>query len=205
MFTCPLTTVSQPRARLSHPSGGVQPLETTRLLRSAGPHPRARLCALAFPRQIGRDGWRRARTRGEQLAQYEFLSDEWLAEARKIREEYHGRTPQIPVVVRMNQIIQDVPFGEGVIHAHVDTSTGELQMETGHVESPDLTITLPYATAKAILVDGDAQAAMQAFMSGRIKVDGDITKMLALQTAGMAGNTDPAALELAKRLQDITA
>jgi hypothetical protein len=42
-------------------------------------------------------------------------------------------------------------------------------------------------------------------MSGRIKVDGDITKMLALQTAGMAGNTDPAALELAKRLQDITA
>jgi putative sterol carrier protein len=78
-------------------------------------------------------------------------------------------------------------------------------METGHVDSPDLTITISYDTAKAILVDGDAQAAMQAFMSGRIRVDGDITKMLALQTASMAGNTDPAALELAKRLQDITA
>jgi putative sterol carrier protein len=139
------------------------------------------------------------------LPQYQFLSDEWLAEARKIREEYHGRTPQIPVSVRMNQIIQDVPFGEGVINAHVDTSSGELEMETGHVDSPDLTITISYDTAKAILVDGDAQAAMQAFMSGRIRVDGDITKMLALQTASMAGNTDPAALELAKRLQDITA
>ena len=60
-------------------------------------------------------------------------------------------------------------------------------METGHLDSPDLTITIGYETAKAILVDGDAQAAMQAFLGGRIKVDGDITKMIALQTAGMSG------------------
>ena len=58
-------------------------------------------------------------------------------------------------------------------------------METGHLESPDLTITIGYDTAKAILVDGDAQAAMQAFLGGKIKVDGDITKMIALQTAGI--------------------
>ncbi len=105
----------------------------------------------------------------------------------------------------MNQIIQDVPFGSGTINAHVDTSSGELEMETGHLESPDLTITIGYDTAKAILIDGDAQAAMQAFLGGRIKVDGDITKMLALQSAGIGGGVDPAAIELAKRLQAITA
>ena len=138
------------------------------------------------------------------MAQYQFLSDEWLEEARKIRAEYHDRTPQIPVSVRMNQVIQDVPFGDGVIHAHVDTSSGDLEMEMGHLESPDLTVTLSYDTAKAILVDGDAQAAMQAFLGGRIRVDGDITKMLALQTVGAGSAADPAALELAKRLQDIT-
>jgi len=138
------------------------------------------------------------------VAQYQFLSDEWLEEARKIRAEYHDRTPQIPVSVRMNQVIQDVPFGDGVIHAHVDTSSGDLEMEMGHLESPDLTVTLSYYTAKAILVDGDAQAAMQAFLGGRIRVDGDITKMLALQTVSAGGAADPAALELAKRLQDIT-
>jgi putative sterol carrier protein len=77
-------------------------------------------------------------------------------------------------------------------------------METGHLDSPDLTVTLSYDTAKAILVDGDAQAAMQAFLGGRIKVDGDITKMLALQTASAGGAADPAAVEMAKRLQDIT-
>jgi hypothetical protein len=125
------------------------------------------------------------------VSQYPFLSEEWLAEARKIRAEYRGKAPEIPVSVRMNQIIQDVPFGDGVVHAHV--------------ESPDLTITIGYDTAKAILVDGDAQAAMQAFLSGRIKVDGDISKMIALQTAGASGNADPNAIEMAHRLQAITA
>ncbi len=139
------------------------------------------------------------------MAQYPFLSDDWLAEARRIRAEFKDRTPQIPVSVRMNQIIQDVPFGEGTIKAHIDTSSGQLELETGHLDSPDLTITIGYETAKALLVDGDAQAAMQAFLGGRIKVDGDITKMIALQAAGMSGGASPEALELAQRLQAITA
>jgi putative sterol carrier protein len=78
-------------------------------------------------------------------------------------------------------------------------------MEPGHLESPDLTVTLSYDTAKALLVDGDAQAAMNAFLGGRIKVDGDITKMIALQTAGAASATNPAAVEMVKRIQEITA
>jgi hypothetical protein len=142
---------------------------------------------------------------GPGVDQYPFLSDGWLAEARRIRAEFKDRTPEIPVSVRMNQIIQDVPFGEGTIKAHIDTSSGQLELETGHLDSPDLTITIGYDTAKAILVDGDAQAAMQAFLAGRIKVDGDITKMIALQTAGMSGGASPEALELARRLQAITA
>ncbi len=138
------------------------------------------------------------------LNQYLFLSDEWLAESRKIREEYTDRVPQIPVTVRMNQIINEVPFGEGVIHAHVDTSSGQLDIDTGHLESPDLTMTLNYETAKAILIDGDAQAAMSAFLGGRIKVDGDITKMLALQAGAGGGSADPGAAELVRRIQAIT-
>jgi hypothetical protein len=138
------------------------------------------------------------------VKQYQFLSDEWVAEARRIRAEFKGKAPEIPVSVRMNQIIRDVPFGDGTIEAHVDTSSGELEMETGHLDSPDLTITIGYDTAKAILIDGNAQAAMQAFLGGKIKVDGDITKLLALQSAGLSGNTDPAAIEMAKRLQAMT-
>lgn len=139
------------------------------------------------------------------MSQYQFLSDEWLEQTRKLREQYRDQVPEVPVTVRMNQIINEVPFGDGTILAHVDTSSGRLEMETGHLDSPDLTVTLSYATAKAILVDGDAQAAMNAFLSGRIKVDGDITKMIALQSAGTGAAVNPAAGELVRRIQELTA
>jgi putative sterol carrier protein len=139
------------------------------------------------------------------VSQYPFLSDEWVAESRRIREEYKDQIPEIAVSVRMNQVVNEVPFGDGVIHAHVDTSSGGLEIEPGHLESPDLTVTLSYATAKSILVDGDTQAAMNAFLGGRIKVDGDITKMLALQTVGASSASDPRAVEMVKRIQAMTA
>src|ERR1700738_97598 len=60
----------------------------------------------------------------------------------------------------MNQVITEVPFGEGTIDAHMDTSSGEMEMETGHIEGADLKVTLDYVTAKAILVDGNPQAGM---------------------------------------------
>jgi hypothetical protein len=138
------------------------------------------------------------------LAKFAFLSDEWVEEARRLRAEYTGRVPSLPVAIRMNQIVKGVPFGTGTLEAHLDTSAGDLDIETGHLDQPDLTITVDYETARAILIDGDAQAAMGAFLSGRIKVDGDITKLLTLQATGVAGSIDPASLELAKRIQDIT-
>ena len=94
----------------------------------------------------------------------------------------------------------DVPFGDGTINAHLDTSGGETVMETGHIDGADLTVTLDYATAKAILVDGNPQAGMQAFMAGKIKVQGDMTKMMALQS----GAPDPAQAEIAAKIQEIT-
>ena len=134
------------------------------------------------------------------MAKYPFLSDEWIAEARKIREEFQGKGSPPAHAIKMNQVITEVPFGEGTINAHMDTSSGEMELETGHVEGADLKVTLDYATAKAILVDANPQAGMQAFMAGKIKVDGDMTKLMALQAAP----ADPTAAEVAKRIQEIT-
>jgi hypothetical protein len=129
-----------------------------------------------------------------------FLSDEWLEAAKKIREEYAGKSAAPAHAVRMNQIITEVPFGSGSIDAHMDTSGGELVMDTGHLENPDLTVTLDYATAKAILVEGNPQAGMQAFMAGKIKVQGDMTKLMAMQQ----GTPDPVQAEIAAKIQEIT-
>jgi putative sterol carrier protein len=73
-------------------------------------------------------------------------------------------------------------------------------MDTGHVEGEDLTVTVDYATAKAIFVDQNPQAGMQAFMAGKIKVQGDMTKLMAMQS----GPVDPAAAEIAKQISEIT-
>ena len=127
------------------------------------------------------------------MAKYPFLSDEWLAAAKEIRES-SGSSQATPHKVRMNQIITEVPFGDGTINAHMDSSDGELKMDVGHLDNPDLTVTLDYATAKAILVEGNPQAGMQAFMAGKIKVQGDMTKLMAMQSTP----PDPAAQEVAQ-------
>ncbi len=134
------------------------------------------------------------------MAKYPFLSDEWMDAAMAIRDEYKGKGAPAAHVVKMNQIITDVPFGEGTIEAHMDTSSGEMEMDKGHIEGADVTVTLDYATAKAIFVDGNPQAGMQAFMSGKIKVAGDMTKLMAMQ----GGAADPVAAEVAAKIADIT-
>ena len=134
------------------------------------------------------------------MPKYMFLTEEWISEAKAIRDASGAADAAPAHAVRMNQIITEVPFGDSDIHAHMDTSDGELKMDLGHVENPDLTVTLDYATAKAILVEGSPQAGMQAFMAGKIKVDGDITKLMAMQ----AGAADPKAAEVAAAIQAIT-
>jgi len=131
---------------------------------------------------------------------HKFLSDEWMDEAKKVREEFAGKGTPPAHAVRMNQIITDVPFGDGTINAYMDTSGGQVDMEMGHLENPDLTVTIDYETAKAIFVDGNPQAGMQAFMAGKIKVQGDMTKLMAMQS----GTPDPTAQELAARIKEIT-
>jgi hypothetical protein len=139
------------------------------------------------------------------VTQYPFLSDEWVEQTNRIRAEYEGLTPALSVSIRMNQIINDVPFGDGVINAHLDTSSGHLVVERGHLDAPDVTVTLSYDTARALLVDGDAQAALNAFLGGRIRVDGDVTKLLALQSAGSGSASNSKAAEMVKKIQSITA
>jgi hypothetical protein len=133
-----------------------------------------------------------------------FLSDEWMTEATKIREEFANQGGAPPHQIRMNLVITDVPSDvrASPIEAHMDTSEGEMKMDLGHLENPELTVTLDYDTAKAIFVEQNPQAGMQAFMGGRIKVQGDMTKLLVLQ--GQMAGVDPLALEAAGRIRAIT-
>ncbi|MEP7047320.1 MAG: SCP2 sterol-binding domain-containing protein [Ilumatobacteraceae bacterium] len=132
---------------------------------------------------------------------YPFLTAEWMEAAKSIREKYADQASNINVSVRMNQVITDVPFGDADIKLYLDTSSGTLIMESGELDTPDLTLTTDYDTAKKIFVDQDQAAGMQAFMAGKIKVQGDMMKMMAMQT-GMP--QDEVAKTIADEIQAIT-
>jgi putative sterol carrier protein len=136
-------------------------------------------------------------------AAYPFLSDEWIAAAREIRARHATDDVEVPgEPIRMNQVITDVPFGEGTIHSYLDTSSGALVLELGELDEPDLTVTTDWETAKTVFVDQDIAAATQAFLQGRIKVQGNMMKLMTMQTS-ISGS--PAAVEAARELQAITA
>lgn len=128
---------------------------------------------------------------------YQFLSDGWIDAATKIRDEVGSVAAAVPV--RMNLVIVEVPFGTGSLEAHMDTTNGGLELDLGHLEGADVTATLDYETAKAMLVDNNPQAGMQAFMAGRIKLQGDMAKAMALTSSA------PPDAQLTARLQEITA
>jgi putative sterol carrier protein len=132
---------------------------------------------------------------------YPFLSPEWMEAAKAIRDKYADQASPITVSVRMNQVITDAPFGDSDVKLYLDTSSGTMEMESGELETPDLTLTTDYDTAKKLFVDQDQAAGMQAFMAGKIKVQGDMMKMMAMQT-GMP--QDAIAKTIASEIKEIT-
>jgi len=137
---------------------------------------------------------------------YQFLSAEWVAAARDIRDKYKAQTPPITVVVKINMVITQAPFGEGTVKGFIDTSSGDMALELGELTEPEATVTTDYETASKLFVDQDPSAVMQAFMSGKIKIDGDMMKVMGMQTAiPQTGDAATIALAIAAEIKAITA
>ena len=132
---------------------------------------------------------------------YRFLTEDWITNARKVQEEFRGRSQEASTQpIRINQIITELPFPPGRIESHFDTTTGELELDLGFMDEPDVTVTMPYDTAKRVFIEGDQAGAMQAFLEGKIQIDGDMTKLMLLQS----GALDPLVLEAQARIRAIT-
>ena len=132
------------------------------------------------------------------MPKYLFLSDEWFAEARRIVDQ---RSVQIPSEARltMNLVVTESPNGGNQL-LHIGTVDGSADWGPGHLDAADLTLTTDYATARDIFVSGNPQAGMQAFMEGKVKLQGDLTKLMAAQAVG----TGPGAPDLAAALAEMT-
>jgi hypothetical protein len=133
---------------------------------------------------------------------YPFLSDAWIAEARAIRDRLgSGSSPAAPPVT-VNLTVTDVPFGTGTVESYIDTTSGELVLDLGQLDAPDVSLTTDYDTARAIFVTQDPAAGMQAFMAGKVVVQGDMMKLIVLQSMSVADDT---AREISEAIQQMTA
>ena len=122
-----------------------------------------------------------------------FLSDAWLDDVEKLGAEAPPVTGPAADLV-LNVVVPDSPDGER-----------ELNMQAGKfgrglVDGAPTKVTIPYDVAKAMFVDGNPQAAMQAFMAGQIKVEGDMTKLMAMQSSAPSTGQQ----QMAERLKQIT-
>jgi hypothetical protein len=135
------------------------------------------------------------------MATYEFLTPEWVTAATQIRDEYRDRATPPPVPIRANLVVTGAPFSGDPLRAFVDTADGEVIVEMGVLDAADMTVTVDYEIARRVFVDGDQAAGMEGFLTGKIVVDGDMTKLFALQAQG----ADPLAVEIAQRVSEITA
>jgi putative sterol carrier protein len=132
------------------------------------------------------------------VATYQFLSDDWLVAVHAIVDEQHVEIPP-HAELAMNLVVTETPFGDDR-RLHIGTRDGRADWGAGHHDDADLTLTTDYATAYEIFMSGNPQAGMQAFMDGKVKVQGDLTKLMAAQVAG----TGPGAPGLADALSEIT-
>jgi hypothetical protein len=132
------------------------------------------------------------------VTKHPFLSDPWFDEVRRLHDAAGGAAPE-GTEVRMNLMIQSTPF-DGDLAMHLAVADGRADWGKGHLDDAEVTLTLAYDTAKAIFVEGNPQAAIEAFMAGRIIVQGDITKLMVMQPTGPGS----AASELTRALQEIT-
>jgi len=126
-----------------------------------------------------------------------FLSRTWFSEVSRLHED--AGEIEMPVEVRALRIdleILEGPDGE-TVHSHFGNGT----LAPGHVDAPTK-VKLPYDIARKIFVERDPTAAMRAFMTGQIKVEGDITKLLSMQA--IRQTPSPAAVTLIARIAEIT-
>jgi hypothetical protein len=106
----------------------------------------------------------------------EFLSDEWFTKVDELKAE--AGDLNVPDAIK-DVVIVVVVDADGEHKMHMKGG----DFIKGHDDSAPATLTLQKPLAKKIFIELDQAAGMQAFMAGEIKLEGDMSKVMALQTA----------------------
>ena len=120
---------------------------------------------------------------------YPFLSDDWFDAVEALRDKARA-APEEVAAIAVNMVVTGGPDGERALHF------AEGRFDRGLVEGAPTTVTVPHRVARSMLVDLDPEVAITAFMTGEIRVEGDLTRLMELQQSAGAMLT-PTAEQLA--------
>jgi putative sterol carrier protein len=108
-----------------------------------------------------------------------FLSEEWTMEVKtRIQASDATKKAAQGQNVTIQQVITDVPE-QGEVKYYFKLVDGNPELGLGEIENPDATVRQTYETATA-LNKGDLTA-QGAFMQGKLRIEGQLMKLLQLQ------------------------
>jgi putative sterol carrier protein len=108
-----------------------------------------------------------------------FLSDEWARELQtRLNESESFRKGVGGTKASLQQVIAT---SDGERRYWIRTGDGRIEMGSGDVPNPDATITQDYETAVG-LARGEINA-VSAYMTGKIKISGNLMMLMGLQGA----------------------
>jgi putative sterol carrier protein len=117
-----------------------------------------------------------------------FLSEEWASE---VKNALSSSDAVKSAAGSMNAHIQQVVNGpDGETKYWFKLENGDVDLGLGDIDNPDATITQDYDTAAAL--SKNELTGTAAYMSGKLRVNGDLMKLMQLQ--GVLGQL-PAALK----------
>ena len=107
---------------------------------------------------------------------YAFLSDEWFTKVEDLVAA--AGDLQIPPAMKAVEVNVTVTSPGG----NTELFMKDGLFTRGHQPSAPTKLTIESALARKIFVDGDAAAGVQAFLEGKMQVEGDLAKLVAMQT-----------------------
>lgn len=121
-----------------------------------------------------------------------------------LREELASTAPAARQSAKVNLMVTETPLG-GEFRAYIDTEAGGPLPIPGNLDDPDATVILDYPSALAAFVTDDPDTVAHGFLTGALRVEGDLALVLVLFGEGMTDEQAAFAHHAQARLRSITA
>lgn len=124
-----------------------------------------------------------------------FLTKPWFEEVEKLTQ--NAGDLNLPPAVKnltMNLKVSDTPEGEVLVSFY------DGNIHKGLKDDAKTTLSLDADTLRSVIFERDMNKAMEAFMAGKIKVEGDMGQLMAIQTT----STSPEQKQLFKDILSIS-